>query len=194
MAPYVGVRHRLDTSHPSLETAKAMPEPIPQTNTDRLVLRDIATRGWHSVTIAERNDQPGWAFTIGLQCSFDHPEVVTFGLPGEANREVVERVARSVADGDAHLAGSTCDTILPGLPCEFRAVARIWYETLLGYATWYYGDQDFPVVQILWPDRDNRLPYDSDFDPDLVGLQPLLEYDGTVAARLGVLLHALDRI
>ena len=71
-----------------------MPEPTPQTDTDRSVLRDVAARGWHSVAVAERNDQPGWAFTIGLQRSFEHPEVVAFGLPGTANQEVVERVAR----------------------------------------------------------------------------------------------------
>jgi len=171
-----------------------MPEPTPQTDTDRSVLHDVAAHGWHSVAVAERNDQPGWAFTIGLQRSFEHPEVVAFGLPGTANQEVVERVARDVASGAQHPAGSTCDTILPGLACEFRTVARVWYETFLGYAVWYYGNLDFPAVQFIWPDRENRLPHDSDCDPDIAALQPLLEYASADEARLGDLLHALDRI
>jgi len=171
-----------------------MPEPTPQTDTDRSILRNVSERGWHSVTVSERNDQPGWAFTIGLQRSFEHPEVVVFGLPGNANQEIVERLARDVAAGAAHPADSTSDTILPGLACEFRAVARTWYETFFGYAVWYYGDLDFPVVQFLWPDRENRLPHHSDFDPDLTGLQPLLEYATAGEALLGDLLHSLDRI
>jgi hypothetical protein len=171
-----------------------MPEPKPQTDTDRGVVRDIATLGWHIVTVAERNDRPGWAFTIGLQCSFEHPEVIAFGLPGEANREIVERVARDIAAGSSHPAGSTCDTILQGLPCEFRAVARNWYEIFLGYAVWYYGDRNFPVVQFLWPDRENRLPDRPDFDPDLAGLQPLLEHATAEEARVTDLLHALDKV
>ena len=108
-----------------------MPEPKPQTDADRSLMRDIATRGWHIVTVEERNDRPGWAFTIGLQSSFEHPEVIVFGLPTQANRKIIERIARDIAAGSAHPAGSTCDTILQGLPCEFRAVARSWHETFL---------------------------------------------------------------
>jgi len=169
-----------------------MPEPIPQTEADRSVIRDIATRGWHVVTVDERNDRPGWAFTIGLQRSFEHPEVIAFGLPETANREIVERLARDIAAGGSHPAGSTCDTILPGIACEFRSVAGVWYETFLGYAVWYYGDRNFPVVQFVWPDRENRMPDRPDFDPDLAGLQPLLEHATAEEARLGELLHALD--
>ena len=157
-------------------------------------MRDVATRGWHIVTIAERNDLPGWAFTIGLQRSFEQPEVIAFGLPGEANREIVERVARDIATGTSHPVGSTCNTILHGLPCAFRSVSRSWYETFLGYAVWFYGDQDFPVVQLLWPDRENRLPDQPGFDPDLAGLQPLLEHATAEAARVTDLLHALDGV
>jgi hypothetical protein len=171
-----------------------MPKPKPQTDADRSVIRDIATRGWHIVTVAERNDQPGWAFTIGLQGSFEHPEVIVFGLPGKVNQEIVERIARDIAAGTAHPAASTCDTILQGLPCEFRPVARGWYETFLGYAVWYYGDPNFPVVQFLWPDRENRLPDQSDFDPELAGLQPLLEHANVEEARVSDLLHALDKV
>jgi hypothetical protein len=171
-----------------------MPEPTAQTDTDRSVLRDIATRGWHIVTVAERNDRPGWAFTIGLQHSFGHPEVIAFGLPGNANREIVEQAARDIAAGNTHPAGSTCDTILPGLGCEFRAVAPAWYAAFLGYAVWYYGDRDFPVVQFLWPDREDRLPDQPDFDPDLAGLQPLLEHTTAETAGVDDLLHSLDKV
>jgi len=158
------------------------------------LLRDIADRGWHVVTVTELSDRPGWAFSIGLQRSFGHPEVVAFGLPEAANREVVDRVARDVAHGTAHTAGSACDTILSGLRCEFRSVARAWHGPLLGYATWYYGDEDFSAVQLLWPDRDDRLPDRADFDPDLAGLQPLLEHASADRAGLSGLLHSLDRI
>jgi hypothetical protein len=171
-----------------------MPEPKPQTDADRSLMRDIATRGWHIVTVEERNDRPGWAFTIGLQSSFEHPEVIVFGLPTQANREIIERIARDIAAGSAHPAGSTCDTILQGLPCEFRAVARSWHETFLGYAVWYYGNPNFRVVQFLWPDRENRFPNQPDFDPDLARLQPLLEHASAEEARVSDVLHSLDKV
>lgn len=171
-----------------------MTEPRPETDADQRVLRDIADRGWHVVVVDEISDRPGWAFSIGLQRSFGHPEVVVFGLPERANREIVDRVARDVAAGRPHPAGSACDTILAGLRCELRAVAREWHTLLLGYATWYYGGDDFSAVQLLWPDRDDRLPDRTDFDPDLAGLQPLLEHASAERAGLGDLLHALDRL
>ena len=35
---------------------------------------------------------------------------------------------------------------------------------LMGWAIWYYDDADFPVVQAVYPDLENRFPEDEGFD------------------------------
>jgi hypothetical protein len=171
-----------------------MREPKPETDADRRLLRDVADRGWHVVSVADLNDRPGWAFSVGLQRSFDHPEVIVFGLPENANRQVVDRVAHDVATGTPHPVGSTSDSLLAGLHCEFRAVAPGWCETFLGYAVWHYGRDGFRAVQLLWPDRDGRLPDHPEFDAELTRHQPLLEHPDAERARASDLLHALDAL
>jgi hypothetical protein len=166
--------------------------PTPETEADRRLVRDIATRGWHVVDVPEQNERPSWAFTVGLEVSFGHSEVVVFGLPGSSNCEVLERVATGIATGRSHRAGTATEAILPGLRCEFRTVAAIWHDPLLGYAVWYYDGLPFSTVQFCWPDRAGRLPGAIAFDPDIANLQPQLEHASAREAGIEALLHALD--
>jgi hypothetical protein len=167
--------------------------PRPETDSDLELLANVESSGWHIVEVPERNEQPGWAFSVGLTHSFQHPEVVIFGLPETANREVLERVVQAVQAGASLREGSVTETILPGLRCELRPVSQVWHELLLGYAIWFYGGADFAAVQFLWPDTAGKLPGDPDFDTELAPLQPLFERDSAREAGAEALLHSLDR-
>jgi hypothetical protein len=46
---------------------------------------------------------------------------------------------------------------------------------LMGWANWYYNDGDIPVLQAVYPDRENRFPEEPEFDP--VFQQPRLQPD-----------------
>ena len=43
----------------------------------------------------------------------------------------------------------------------------------MGWALWYYDHAEFPVLQAVYPDRENRFPEESGFDPAFA--QPLLQ-------------------
>ena len=45
----------------------------------------------------------------------------------------------------------------------------------MGWALWYYGDDDFPVVQAVYPDGKNRFPEDEGFEKSFG--QPLMQPD-----------------
>jgi hypothetical protein len=61
---------------------------------------------------------------------------------------------------------------------------------VLPSAAWFYGERAFTAVQLFWPDRAQRLPWDAGFDPDLAGFQPLLFLDDATAARIGPIVRA----
>ena len=44
---------------------------------------------------------------------------------------------------------------------------------LMGWAVWYYGGSEFPVLQAIYPDLNNRFPEDAGFDAAFQ--QPLLQ-------------------
>jgi hypothetical protein len=43
----------------------------------------------------------------------------------------------------------------------------------MGWAVWYYDGTDFPVLQAVYPDLENRFPEDEGFDPAFE--QPLMQ-------------------
>ena len=172
---------------------RQLPEmPTPETEVDRRLLDDVEAQGWHVMRVPPRGNTPGWAFSVGLHHRFDHPEIIVFGLPPEALFNLVDRIASRVASGDCFSPGSTSDRILEGYTCGIQPVMRRWYQAFLGYAIWFYGDEEFPVVQFRWPDRGNRRPEHPDFDGELASLQPFLEYERAEEAGVEALLHSLD--
>ena len=168
------------------------PTPEPECDADRKVLADIRDVGWHLVHVPEVGRTPGWAFTIGLFHSFGHPEILVFGLPRSAMLTLLGRLASNVREGERYLPGTTSERVLEGYECSFRPVHPRWFSPLLGYASWFYGDDGFACVQCLWPDRDGNLPDAPDFEPELRGTQPLLEFESAREARAEELLHSLD--
>ena len=57
--------------------------------------------------------------------------------------------------------------------CEFRPVDPKWITQLMDWATWYYDGTDFPVLQAVYPDLENRFPEDREFDKGFE--QPLMQ-------------------
>jgi hypothetical protein len=166
--------------------------PTPQDDQDRRLLADVAEHGWHVVLVPELGSTPGWAFSVGLHHTFDHPEIVLFGLPTSTLHEIINGLGEAIRAGGSFLPGTESAEILDGHMCALQPVERCWYEPFLGYATWFYRGADFPSVQCLWPDRAGVLPHDPAFEPDLIHLQPLLWHADPAAARTEDLLHSLD--
>src|SRR5262245_14175978 len=141
---------------------------------DRKVIYDVNTHGWHVILVTPQDSNPGWAYSIGLFHNFKHPEVVLFGLDGKLMHQLVNHVGREVKGGGRYEPGRDYGDILEGLNCTFRSVEPMWYESVLGYAKWFYKGSDFSTLQFFWPDRANRYPWQPGFESRLVTAQPLL--------------------
>ncbi len=138
---------------------------------------DIATYGWHVIKVFEDDEGPGFAFTIGLYERFDHPELIVFGLPLETMHLMLNGAGEAVRAGRTYTAGQSYDGILEGYDCTFRRVPLSHYQAYLGYARWYYDGDDFPVLQLIWPDREHRYPWAAPADAWIRKGQPVLADD-----------------
>jgi uncharacterized protein DUF4262 len=135
---------------------------------------DIATYGWHVVKVTEDDEGPGFAFTIGLHKRFEHPELIVFGLPLDTMHLMLNAAGEAVRAGRAYAVGQSYDDVLNGYSCTFRPVPRRHYEAFLGYARWYYRGDDFPALQLVWPDREHRYPWAAPADAWIRTGQPVL--------------------
>lgn len=102
---------------------------------------------------------PEWAFSIGLFHSFGHPEVILFGLPLERCMTLVNVIGRQAKAGTRYQSGKEYADILQNpYKCVFRDVRRDHYRDYVGYASWFYETDSFPLMQCFWPDKDRSIP------------------------------------
>lgn len=63
--------------------------------------------------------------------------------------------------------------LITNVECELRIVAPKWARCLMNFANWYNGDTDYPVLQIIYPDLQNRFQWEEAFETRFT--QPLLQ-------------------
>lgn len=159
---------------------------------DEQVVTDVANFGWHVVNIMEENGLPGWSFSIGLFANYDHPEIVVFGLGVELGHRVINGLGERIKAGNRMEADHQYGEILANVECTFKPVQKKWYKWILGYARWYYDGNKFPVLQCIWPDKQQHYPWESKFKAEWVWAQPLLFHKDRVAARASELIESLS--
>jgi hypothetical protein len=147
------------------------------------VRADIAHYGWHVGKIPGDDRAPAWAFTIGLEASFQHPEVVVFGLDLETAHRLLNQVGLLVKQRGGFKDGERAAGVLERHTVVFRRVAPRWNPVFLGNVAWFYENEAVPALQCFWPDAAGRHPWDEGFDDSLRALQPLL-FETSIEAAL----------
>jgi hypothetical protein len=141
---------------------------------DERVLKDIETCGWHVVLAPEDGEGPGFAYTVGLFETFQHPEVIIFGLPLKIMHRTLNCVGELVRGGLTLTPGGASSEVIENYEVRFETVAKRHFR-LFGYAMWFYEVDDFPTLQSLWPGASGDFPGDSDAPEWLTRAQPLLQ-------------------
>jgi hypothetical protein len=141
---------------------------------ERKVLADVEEHGLHIVHIPTDDDGPGYSFTIGLWHNFEQPEVVVFGLPMEVAEELLNALADDADGGKRFLADERHEGLLVGYPVRFVAVPVELHGEFLGTAVWAYAASEFPCVQMVWPDKQGRWPWEPGVRDGFAQAQPVL--------------------
>jgi hypothetical protein len=145
------------------------------------VAAKIADHGWTVIGIMAEGNQPGWMYTVGLEQTVSHPELIITGVGTALN----EKVAYFIL---SHLAGEivTGRRLVPGEPVAqcleggYELMPVDVYDPYEGdtfnIAKHLYRGEDFAVLQLVWPDMDHRYPWDPDWEQGyhqcLIGERP----------------------
>jgi hypothetical protein len=90
---------------------------------------------------------------------------------------MLNNCGHEIKRGGRFEAGARSDTILENYRCAFKTFKRAAYPDHLGYARWFYGGYDFPVVRLVWPDPNDVLPWEERCKASTVQSQPALWED-----------------
>lgn len=141
----------------------------------RTALTDIAEQGLHIHHVAETDAVPEHAFTVGMWRTWRHPEVIAFGLPAAVLHALFELIADEVDGGRRLVAGEKYEDFLSGYPIQVRAVSKAQAARFLPLAATVNGEDAFEVLQVCWPDRRGRWPWEETVHDSVRQLQPILD-------------------
>ncbi len=154
--------------------------PHPDDSSDEKLISDVKTYGWHAVGVAEGDEQPPFVYSVGLYLSFGHPEIIVIGLPQNVGHTMIANAVNQLKTGEPIEWDRRNPNILEGYDVVFKVVDISNYREHLGYALWFYGSLPpdiFPILQLVWPDKNGLFPWDVGFESSLVSIQPQLYAD-----------------
>jgi hypothetical protein len=137
------------------------------------LLDDIEKYGCHIIQVRPEHGILGWSYTIGICDVLKQPELIVVGLKDNTAQSLLNEAAHRLEKGVNLLQGTQVD-LLANVECEFKQVANRWLRQLMGYAIWFYDGDEFPALQCVYPDLNNRLPWQEGFDLSWRGRQALL--------------------
>ena len=142
----------------------------------KAIKENIETFGCHLALLEPDNYLSGFAYTIGIYEKFNHPEIICFGLNNNVMGAMLNHACNLIKEGEIFETNKLYDGFLKDYKIQFIEVKKEFYADYVGYAGWYYENSfDFPLLQIIWSDKQEKYPWDSDFNSDWKFKQPLLD-------------------
>jgi hypothetical protein len=139
------------------------------------ILEDIKNFGCHLALIEEDNYLPGFVYSIGLYKNFNHPEIICFGLKTEVMGAILNHACDIIKGGETLMTEKLYSGFLEDYHVQFLLTHEAYYADYLGYAAWFYRSFEFPVLQLVWPDKKHLFPWEECFNADWKFQQPLLD-------------------
>jgi hypothetical protein len=140
------------------------------------ILKDIKEHRVHIAFVESDGYCPRFGYSIGLYKEFNHPELIIIGLDFESTGAIINNAKDEIENGIRFIEGVNYPDFLIELPVQFVDVKKEHYADYLGYAGWYNDkSMNFPTLQIVWPDRDGKFPWEPEFNENFKFKQPLMD-------------------
>jgi hypothetical protein len=138
----------------------------------------VRDHGWFRTAVFADEEGPGFSYSTGFWIKARKPEIILFGMKSEIAHQIFWDLFREAEAGRDIVVGQRTDGIFGNAPAYAFAMAKRHYADHLGWSRWFYGGDDFPCLQIVWPDRAGIFPWETGFDRAFADLQPDLTEDG----------------
>lgn len=132
------------------------------------IAKNIKEYGVHVMTISpgENEDEPPLQYSIGLMEKYNHPEIITTGLPSDNGYAIINYCKDRIKSGEIIATDVLDDNVLKKHSCIFKNVTKKQVGYNFGYAVEYYGHSNFPAIQLIWPDVEGKFPWEDCYNSD----------------------------
>jgi len=145
---------------------------LPVTLVDR-----VAKFGWVATAVSGDGEHPSFIYTTGLVATFDHPEVIIFGLENRLAYDILALVVSDIR-ADKRYSSPALYADLLTAPMALRPVHPTQHMFYFGDTLGFYRLQGrpggFTAVQLFWSDAAGLFPFDAACAPSVIDAQPRL--------------------
>lgn len=141
-------------------------------NKTRLTIKKF---GLQVILVSSESYNPTFAYSIGLTETFGHPEIICIGLPGDLAHQIINDVAELIKQTGHITTDKEYDNVFKDSRATFLKVDKRNIEDYFGVALEYYTDRPFDALQLVWTDRNDKFPWEENFEEEFTYIQPLLD-------------------
>jgi hypothetical protein len=98
--------------------------------------------------------------------------VILFSMSREAAQDTFWHIYRELEAGRRLPVGELTGEIFENAAAVLLPVALEQYEAHLGWSRWFYGNDSFECLQLVFPDRGGEFPWTSGSSADFRTAQP----------------------
>lgn len=152
-----------------------MNKPIHNCIDEDKLLADIEKFGWTVLMVPASEYLPSFAYTVGLWKNYKHPELISFGLSIKTLHSILNIGGEIIKSGKSILVNKNYSNFFENGSAQFLKVDNRNIADYFGYAIWFSKEEAFSALQLVWTDRNNKFPWDIDFEKEFEKKQPLLD-------------------
>ncbi len=105
---------------------------------EQKALRDIEEYGLHIMNVMEEGDLPPFSYSMGIEKSLGHPELIVIGLKHEIAQFVINECYLKIKQGENITVGSQVNGLIEGFDCQIGEVPKSAFKEYMGWALWLY--------------------------------------------------------
>jgi hypothetical protein len=136
---------------------------------------NIEKFGLQVIMVNSTGYSPSFAYSIGLWETYKHSEIICFGLPNDLGHAIINDVAEIIKQGLTLKINENYPDIFKDSRAAFLKVDERNIENYFGVALEHYKDEKFDALQLVWTDRNDKFPWEENFEEKFIYKQPLLD-------------------
>jgi hypothetical protein len=139
---------------------------------ERNFVEKIRKHGWFGMHVGADDEAPAFSYTTGFWLKFKFPELIVFSVGRENAQGMFWTVYRELEAGNRLPIGQPTEQIFENAAAVLLSVSTQQYPSYLGWSRWFYGNDNFECLQLVWPDPSGLFPWSAESPEGLRAAQP----------------------
>jgi hypothetical protein len=138
----------------------------------------VREHGWFAASISDHD--PPFLYSIGLMQTWDHPELIVFGLDLNNAHALLSGMIREIRAGRPFTQQGAYTVALAedhrvGIRRVHPTQHPLYLGFAMGYCTYLGRIGELEAVQVFWPDSGGKFPFEVGCDLEVYQCQPRLD-------------------